>query len=217
MPNKAGNKKVKTLLWYTLSPSQTVTTTLPPNTFIYVKSTTYVIRVSVELSFHIWRQTCSFCQVKDEEWGFHPGSGRVFMSILHSKLNLPDFSTDKEHTKTIYCILFTSLILIVYSEPTVILPRHPKTLHSHLLPNLLEKSLCSSSLLYIIFPPDIHFIMQEQLGGGDLLSLSAHPWRYPSRRCMPRVTSSSKMAGLFDHMSSSKLYSAHQLNQYLPE
>lgn len=39
---------------------------------------------------------------------------------------------------------------MVYSEPTVILPHHPKTLHSHLVPNLRKK------LMFII--PTVHHL-----------------------------------------------------------
>lgn len=125
MPNKAGNKKVKTLLWHT-SPSIPNCHHHSPPKYIYIyKSTTYVICVSVELSFHIWRQTCGFCQVKDEERSFHPGSGKVFMSISQSKLNLPDLSINKEHTKPFIPLIVTRSLLWTNSKPPPpATPRH---------------------------------------------------------------------------------------------
>lgn len=107
MPNKAGNKKSKNSVIHSLYIPNSHH--YPPTKCIYIcKSATYVIGVSVELSFHIWRQTCTFCQVKDEERCFHPGSGRVFTSISHSKLNRPDFSIDEDHTEPF--IVFFSLL-----------------------------------------------------------------------------------------------------------
>lgn len=62
------------------------------------------MRVSVELSFHVCRHVRGLRQVKDEEWCFHPARGdfiKIMLSVANSKLNLPDFAFDKEHTKPI--------------------------------------------------------------------------------------------------------------------
>lgn len=163
MPNKAGNKKVKTLLWHT-SPSIPNCHHHSPPKYIYIyKSTTYVICVSVELSFHIWRQTCGFCQVKDEERSFHPGSGKVFMSISQSKLNLPDLSINKEHTKPFIPLIVTRSLLWTNSKPP---PPPPQDTAFTLIAKSFRKKLTFVITVVHHFPPNVLFHCAGAAGKG---------------------------------------------------
>lgn len=141
------------------------------------------------------------------------GENTSLKSCCQFQIYLPDVSTDKEHTKPFIASFLLLSDSNVYSAPTVT-PSSPKCQDTAF--TLTARSFRKKAMFIITiihhFPPRCALLLCKRSRERGTC------WVWcPSQWLRPCVTSSSKVAARFDHVNSSKLYSAHQLNQHPPK